>query len=85
MSNRPYRLSVFGAAGLAFAGLALLGGCAREERREVQVPEDPAIAEALADPIMSDPDLAGQDRSADAVTVTPSRIALPQDDLSDRR
>jgi len=70
------------AAMLAMLGgaVALLGGCSGEERREAVVEEDPAIAAALSDPIMSDPDLAGQDRSGDAVAITPSRVALPPGD-----
>jgi len=62
------------------ACLALLGACGDEGERAVAIEDDPAIAAALGDPLMSDPDLAGQDRSGDAVAITQSRIALPPGD-----
>lgn len=67
----------------AWAGLAALAlaGCGREAERKAPDPlaDDPAIAAALADEIMIDPDLVGQNNGLSAVVMThPTRDVPPE-------
>ena len=66
------------------AGALLLAGCG-EPKQEMFAPEaiDPAVAEALADPIMTDPDLLSQNPiDAALIASGPPRSALPPLDRS---
>ncbi len=69
----PPRLSV-----LAAGAVLALAGCAdREERAEPLGDDDPALSAALADPIMIDPDLAGQNRANSAAALPSQDGSLP--------
>lgn len=67
------------------AGVLLLTGCGHKETGVAETtPEDAAVAAALADPIMSDPDLTSQDDSHAAIVVSgPIDSSLPPIDASD--
>ena len=54
------------------AGLLLLAGCGRAEKSVAAAPEDAAVIDALADPIMTDPDLTSQDQSHAAMPTQPT-------------
>ncbi len=47
-----------------------LAGCGSSEPPEAQPPTDPAVAQALNDPLMTDPDLSQRNEGAAALTVT---------------
>lgn len=67
-----------------FAGLLLLAGCGGAAKDEpVPVPDDAAVSDALADPIMTEPDLASQNQAHAAIAVSgPAGSALPPIDRS---
>lgn len=65
MSAMP-RMRTVPALPCVLAAVLALGGCGREV--PPQKAQDPAIASALADPIMTDIDLAGQNRVDDALS-----------------
>lgn len=71
------------AAALVFA--LLLAGCDRSQREAATpTPVDPAVADALADPIMTDPELASQNEAHAAIGVSGSvDAALPPIDASE--
>lgn len=64
------------ARSLALPLALLLASCAAEEASAPPPERDPATEQALADPIMIDPDLASQNEGAAALTV-PSDHSLP--------
>jgi hypothetical protein len=49
--------------------LAFAAGCAREEPAAPPKPRNPVIAQALDDPLMTDPDLSSRNEGAAAITV----------------
>jgi len=49
--------------------LPLIGGCGGSEAAEDPAPRDPQVAQALADPLMTDPDLSSRNEGAAALTV----------------
>ena len=53
-----------------------LAGCGAEESREPAAPRDPQVAQALNDPLMTDPDLSARNEGAAALTVD-SDFSLP--------
>ncbi|MBW8753062.1 MAG: hypothetical protein JF595_02745 [Sphingomonadales bacterium] len=65
--------------------IILLAGCgAAEKDAPARLPEDAAISDALADPIMTDPDLTSQNQAHAAIAVSgPVSSALPPIDRSD--
>ncbi|MEO7246963.1 MAG: hypothetical protein ABIW31_00795 [Novosphingobium sp.] len=66
---------------LALAGL--LSGCGREDVPDLADARDPEVAAALADPLMTDPDLASQNRIGVALTGDGVPTALiPTEDVS---
>lgn len=67
------------------AAALLLTGCdGRQDGAAGQEPIDPAVADALADPIMSDLDLVGQNQAGMSLAVTgPTSIGVPPIDRSD--
>jgi hypothetical protein len=67
------------------AGVLLLAGCGGAEKGAAgPEPEDAAITDALADPIMTDPDLTSQNDAQGGIAVSgPVSAALPPIDRSD--
>lgn len=62
-----------------FAGAAavtLLAGCGGADKAEKPAEGDPAVEGALADQIMVDPELAGQNKAGDAIVAGSQRVAL---------
>ena len=66
------------------APAVLLAGCGRKDEEMEASPagEDPALTGALADQIMIDPDLTGQNEAAGAATMSATDGALPTDNNS---
>lgn len=67
---------------LGFLALGL-AGCGEEAQRAAAPPPDPAIARALNDPLMTDPDLSSRNEGAAAITVQlaePLPVLPPRDD-----
>lgn len=77
--RRPLRLSLV----LAAVPALLVAGCG-EANKETPAPQegDPALSGALADEIMVDPDLAGENRANSAISTGTRSGALPQLDMS---
>jgi hypothetical protein len=76
----PPPASRAGPAHLAgIAGLLLVAACSQPEQGATdRAPEDPLVAEALADPILTDPDLTAQNQVNAALAVAgPVNAALP--------
>lgn len=76
---------MFRPASLVLSGLVLLAGCgAAETDAPGPPPEDAAVSDALADPIMTEPDLSSQNRAHAAIVASaPVSSALPPIDRSD--
>lgn len=69
----PARLVLTG-----LAGVALLAGCnSGDKNAKAPAEDDPAVAGALGDQIMVDPELAGQNQGNSAVSAGPAKIELP--------
>ncbi len=70
---------MFRAGCISFAGLLLLSGCGKARTEAARAtPLDAAVSDALADPIMTDPDLTSQNRAHTAIAVSgPVSSALP--------
>lgn len=69
---------------MCLAAAGLLSGCAREAAPDAGDIRDPEVAAALADPLMTDPDLASQNRAGVALTGDGVPTALiPTEDISD--
>ena len=67
----PFRTILTG-----LAGVALLAGCG-DDKTKAGAEGDPAVTGALGDQIMVDPELAGQDRSADGVSAGSNKVEIP--------
>ncbi len=68
---------------MCLAAAGLLCGCAREAAPDAGDTRDPQVAAALADPLMTDPDLASQNRVGVALTGDGVPTALiPTEDIS---
>lgn len=58
----------------------LLAGCGKEQRKDGLAERDPAVAAALDDPLMADPDLTSQNRSDSALSGGgPATAEIPLD------
>ena len=61
-------------------GLLLLAGCGSNDQRENEPDEDPALSEALNEPIMTDVDLNSQNRANSAVAMPSMDGSIPSID-----
>lgn len=74
------------AATVALCGALPLGGCSDDEAvSETVVEQDPALSAALDEPLMTDPDLVGQNRANSAASLPPQRGYLPTVDNGPER
>ena len=54
---------------LFLLSLALLGGCEGDAPKPIETPRDPIVAQALGDPLMTDPDLSSRNEAAAAISI----------------
>jgi hypothetical protein len=70
------------ASPLLLAPILLLAGCDRDETVTTEPENDPALSGALAEPIMVDPDLVGQNRANSAASMPSHDNSLPAVDAT---
>jgi len=79
MPSRPAR-----SLALLLVAAAVLGGCGSKQEQARQREVDPEMAAALQDPIMTDPDLSGQNRRGAALAGGGAAMAtVPLEDIGD--
>ncbi|MFC4256087.1 hypothetical protein GRI97_11840 [Altererythrobacter xixiisoli] len=77
MNRLPARSRSTVRLGLALAMLLPLGACGPAAESEPADDQDPAVAAALGDPLMVDPDLAGQNAAGNAASIGTQDGSVP--------